>query len=255
MLPESIHETPDWYNQRLHDGGPVYMETDLDQYIVEPWNAISSLLIVLPAVYWLFRIGKDYRNYKFLIYAIPLMVLGGTGSTLFHAFRASRFFLLMDFMPQAILTISLTVYFWIKVFRKWWYIFFIIMLSVGLRYLIFSVFELSPFMSINVSYTITGVLVGLPVLILLKRTRYHRLRDVVLTIVFFITAIVFREMDARDIPFLPMGTHFLWHAFTGLGGFYILSYLYHFRTLQLNQPPNDAEKQPGDLRPVRAQGA
>ncbi len=233
MLAESIQEIPDWYNQRLHDGGPVYMETDLSQLIVEPWNAVSSLLIVLPAVYWLFMIGRDYRNYKFLLYAIPLMVLGGTGSTLFHAFRASRFFLFMDFMPSAVLTISLTVYFWIKIFRKWWYIFFIVILSIGLRYLLFTFMEPSPFMAINISYTITGVLVGLPVLLLLKRTGYHRAGDVVLTIFFFIAAIIFREMDAREIIWLPMGTHFLWHAFTGFGGYFILSYLYRFRESEL----------------------
>jgi hypothetical protein len=52
---------------------------------------------------------------------------------------------------------------------------------------------------------------------------------VVLTIFFFILAIVFREMDSREIAFLPMGTHFLWHAFTGFGGFFILSYLFHLR--------------------------
>lgn len=236
MLTESIHETPDWFNQRLHDGGPVYMETDLSQVIVEPWNAVSSLLIVLPALYWLLRIGSDYRKYKFLLFAIPLMILGGSGSTLFHAFRASRLFLFMDFMPSAILTIALTVYFWIKIFKRWWYIFFIVLLSVGTRYLLFSLFKPNPFMAINISYTITGVLIGLPVLLLLRKTKFYRWGDVVLTIVFFIAAIVFREMDAREIAFLPMGTHFLWHAFTGLGGFFILSYLYHFRVRELGLP-------------------
>ncbi len=233
MSAESIQETPDWFNQRLHDGGPVYMETDLDHLIVEPWNAVSSLLIVLPAVYWLFRVGREYRDYKFLLYAIPLMVLGGTGSTLFHAFRASRFFLFMDFMPSAVLTISLTVYFWIKVFRRWWYIFFIVIVSVGARFILFSMLKPSPFMAINISYTITGVLIGLPVLLLLRKTGYYRWKDVVLTIVFFMLAIFFREMDSREVAFLPMGTHFLWHAFTGFGGYFILSYLYHLRKREL----------------------
>ena len=233
MLNESIREAADWYDKRLHDGGPVYMETDLDRLIVEPWNAISSLFIVLPAVYWLFRIGKDYQNYKFLLYAIPLMVLGGTGSTLFHAFRASRIFLFMDFLPTAIFTVSLTIYFWIKVFKKWWTMFFIIIPSILLRMFLFRYATLSEFMTINVSYTMTGVLIGLPILILLARSNYYKVWFVLLTIFFFIGAIIFREMDSREINFLPMGTHFLWHAFTGFGGYFLLAYLYYFRKREI----------------------
>lgn len=229
MAREHLHDQPDWFNQRLQDGGPVYKETDLDYFIVEPWNAFSSLFIVLPAVYWLFRIGKDYRDYKFLLFAIPLMILGGTGSTLFHAFRASRFFLFMDFFPTAILTVSLTIYFWIRILKRWWYVFLIIIPSIALRFILYTYADLSEFMAINVSYTLTGILIGLPILILLIRTNYYKVHYVLLTIGFFIAAIVFREMDSRNIGFLPMGTHFLWHAFTGFGAYYILAYLYYSR--------------------------
>lgn len=233
MTREHLHNSPDWYNQRLQDGGPVYKETDLEYLIVEPWNAVSSLMIVLPAVYWLFRIGRDYKDYTFMLYAIPLIIMGGTGSTLFHAFRASRFFLFMDFLPTAILTVSLTIYFWVKVFNRWWYVFFIIIPSILVRFYLFSYVELSEFMAINVSYTLTGILVGLPLLILLFRSRYQNLHFVLLTILFFIAAILFREMDSRDFQFLPMGTHFLWHTLTGFGTYFILAYLYYFRRSEI----------------------
>ena len=113
----------DWYNHSLSDGGPIYTETNPDHWIVEPWNAISSLMIVIPAIIWLFKIRGQFKDYRFLIFAIPLMVLGGTGSTLFHAFRVSQFFLFMDVLPTAILTLSLSIYFWVKVFKRWWYVF------------------------------------------------------------------------------------------------------------------------------------
>ncbi len=227
MPDHSLHNEPDWYNQRLSDGGPVYTETDLDHLIVEPWNAISSLLIVVPAIYWLFRIRKEIPNYKFLVYCIPLMILGGTGSTLFHAFRASRFFLFMDVLPTAILTFSLMIYFWLKVLKRWWYIFFVVLFSVGIRFLFFG--NLPDFMAINVSYAITGVLIGLPLVIILVKTNFFKLKSVALAILFFILAILFRELDAQDIKYLPMGTHFLWHALSGAGTYYILSYLYFYR--------------------------
>ena len=168
-----------------------------------------------------------------MLYAIPLMLLGGSGSTLFHAFRVSRFFLFMDFLPTAVLTVSLTIYFWVKVFSKWWYALFIIIPSIALRFVLFQYATLSEFMAINVSYTMTGILIGLPLLILLTRTHYYKSYAVLLTILFFIGAIVFREMDTREIDFLPMGTHFLWHILTGFGAYYMLDYLYFYRKREL----------------------
>lgn len=227
----NLREEPDWYNQRMLDGGPIYTETHPGQLIVEPWNALSSLLIVLPAVYWYFVIRKDWRNYKFMLYAIPLMILGGTGSTLFHAFRISRFFLFMDVLPTAILTLSLSIYFWIKIFNKWGYVFFIIIPSFFLRFLLFG--NLPDHTAINVSYIITGVMIGLPLLIILIRSNFYKFQFVIYTILLFMGAILFRELDAYEISFLPMGTHFLWHAFTGVGAWFILAYLFSFRNQEI----------------------
>lgn len=222
----------DWYNHTLSDGGPIYTETNPDHLIVEPWNAISSLMIVIPAIIWLIRIRGQFKDYKFLLYIIPLMVLGGTGSTLYHAFRASQVFLFMDVLPTAILTLSLSIYFWIKVFKKWWCVFFIILISFAIRFVLFG--NVPAHTAINISYAITGIITGLPLLIILFRTRFYKLNYVILTISFFILAILFRELDPYSISFLPMGSHFLWHTFTGIGAYYILAYLYYFRKLELN---------------------
>lgn len=221
----------DWYNHSLSDGGPIYTETNPDRWIVEPWNAISSLMIVIPALIWLYRIRGQFKEYKFLLFLIPLMVLGGTGSTLFHAFRASRFFLVMDVLPTAILTLSLSIYFWVKVLNRWWYVLFIILISFVFRFLLFG--KLPQHTAINVSYAFTGIITGLPLLLILFRTKFFKLNYVILTITFFILALVFRELDAWPIDFLHMGTHFLWHAFTGVGAYYILVYLYAFRKQEL----------------------
>ncbi len=221
----------DWYNHSLSDGGPIYTETNPDHLIVEPWNAFSSLMIVIPAIVWLIRIRGQFKDYKFLVYAIPLMVLGGTGSTLFHAFRVSRFFLFMDVLPTAILTLSLSIYFWIKVFKRWWYVFFVIIISFAIRFLLFG--KVPSHTAINISYAITGIITALPLLIILFKTRFYKLNYVLLTISFFSMALVFRELDTYSISFLPMGTHFLWHAFTGVGAYYILAYLFAFRYQEL----------------------
>lgn len=229
MDPKNANQ--DWYNHSLSDGGPIYTETNPGQLIVEPWNAISSLMIVIPAIIWLFRSWGQFKDYSFLFYIIPLMVLGGTGSTLFHAFRASPFFLFMDVMPTAILTLSLSIYFWIKVLKKWWYVFIVILISLAFRLLLFG--KVPQHTAINISYAFTGIVTGLPLLILLFKTRFYKFNYVILTISFFVVALIFRELDAWSISLLPMGTHFLWHVFTGLGAYYILAYLYSFRNLEL----------------------
>jgi hemolysin III len=236
MDPKEIAQ--DWYNRRLSDGGPIYTETNPDHMIVEPWNAISSLLIVIPALIWLIKVWGQFKDYKFLLYAIPLMILGGTGSTLFHAFRASRFFLVMDVLPTAILTLSMSIYFWIKIFKRWWYVLIVIALSFGIRFLLFG--NVPSHTAINISYAITGIMTGLPLVLILFRTKFYKLNYVVTTILFFILALVFRELDAYSIPFLPMGTHFLWHAFTGIGAYYILAYLYYFRKREINSQSSES---------------
>lgn len=228
-----IHQQSNWFDQRLADGGPVYAETNLHHFIVEPWNAVSSLLIILPAVYWFFRIRKTWRSYEFMLFIIPLMILGGTGSTLFHAFRASRFFLFMDFLPEAVLTLALSIYLWIKVFRRWWYVFFVIVPTLFVRFFLFG--KLPAHMAINLSYTITGIIAGLPIVILQFKTGFYKKGYVIGAILFFIAAILFRELDTYPFKWLPMGTHFLWHAFSGAGAWFILAYLYAFRNLEFSE--------------------
>ena len=166
-----------------------------------------------------------------MLYAIPLMIIGGMGSTLFHTFRISRFFLYMDFVPPAILTISMSIYFWIKILKRWWYVFFIIIPTFFLRFLMFG--ELPQHTAINVSYIMTGIITGLPLLLLMFKTKFFKINYVIYTILLFMAAILFRELDTREFSLFPMGTHFLWHAFTGAGAWFILAYLYAFRNREM----------------------
>lgn len=237
MLQERLN---DWYNQRLPDGGPVYAETDLNQFIVEPWNAFSSLAILIPAFYWLWRIRGSFSHYRFMLYAIPLVVLGGLGSALFHGFRVSPVFLVMDILPSALLTLSISIYLWIKVLKRWWYVFFIIIPAFLVRGLFWG--NLPQHVAINVSYFTTGVIVALPLLIILYKTKFRNIGTVLGAIIPFVLALGFRQLDASDVPFLPMGTHFLWHVFSAIGAYFMLKYLYILREVHLDANDNTAVK-------------
>ncbi len=215
-----------WYNLRMEDGGPVYAETNPEQFIVEPWNAISSLFMMMPAIIWAIKIYPNYRQYMFLTFLLPLGFLGGLGSTLFHAFREYTFFLVMDIAPSAILTLLLTVYLWLRLLKHWWYILFIVVISVGFRFIIFAS-EIPEHTAINLSYGFTGLLIGIPLLVIFTRTSFLRIWDVVFSILFFALALLFREVDKYEFLYLDMGTHFLWHLFSAVGSYFVFSYIYY----------------------------
>jgi hypothetical protein len=219
--------------QNPSDGGPIYAETNLDHFIAEPWNAISSLAIVLPALYWAFYLRFQFKKYSFIYFGIPLLIAGGIGSTLYHAFRSSSFFLVMDVLPTAILTLSVGIYFWVKVLPKWWQSLFIVVpVTLGRFWL----FQLLPGeLAVNISYFLTGTLIFFPVLLYLIKTRLKHVIDILLSVSSLSISLVFRERDQVLTDLFPMGTHFLWHILSGVGAFYLARYLYKIRVDELNE--------------------
>ncbi|WP_017733538.1 hypothetical protein [Nafulsella turpanensis] len=207
------------------DGGTIYRETiPGGDYLAEPWNAISSLSILLPAVYWAWKLRGRYREYPFITFCIPLLFLGGLGSTLFHALRNSRLLLLLDVTPTAILMLSLAIYFWVKILPKWWWVIPIVAASLLWRF--WARYYLPLDLAINITYAVTGSLIFIPTIILLYRTRMAHSSFIIVSAVFFITSLIFRKLDSWEQDVLPMGTHFLWHIFSGVGAFFLAEYLY-----------------------------
>jgi len=213
-----------WANQRLADGGPRYAEYHPELIVVEPWNAISSVFMMFPAFFWLYKMRKSkLSDHKMLFFAIAMVFLGGLGSTLFHAFRMSPIFLMMDVLPSALLTLSLAVYFWLKILPKWWYVLFIFVPVFSLRFLLFSIF--TGHLGINISYAISGLLIIVPLLIILYQTSFNNGFWFLAAFLAFGFALMFRQLDVHSFHFLPQGTHFLWHFFSAIGSFCMLGYL------------------------------
>jgi len=214
------------------DFGPIYAETANvpGEVIVEPFNAWSSLLIALPAVYWAWRLWGRYRQYWFLTLCMPFLFLNGLGSTLFHATRSSNALLVMDFAPAAIVTLAVTIYLWAKVLRKWHITTLVIIALGAARFGVASSFE--PPLSINLSYAVGGLGFLIPLIILLVQMKGKGTFTIIATFLAFGAALLCREADPWPVvtEVLPMGTHFLWHAFTGVGGFLLGSFLYTLET-------------------------
>ena len=226
QLVNNITEVP--------DGGPVYTETNLDRIIAEPWNAFSSLLYIVPAIYWLIKLRGKYNSYPFITYCIPLLILGGLGSTFYHAFRSSPFFLLWDVLPITILTLSVGIYFWTKVINKWWKAILLVIVPVYfVQYILHQFFNSQ--LSVNISYFITGLNIFVPVIILLFRTDFYKSSRIYWAVLFLSIGLFFREADTWNYTYLWMGTHFLWHAFTALGAYFLADYLYYFQRFSIRK--------------------
>lgn len=213
------------YHSTLTDGGPLYTETDFSHWLVEPWNAITSLAFLVPAVYWLWKIRLNFREYPILCLAGLLLFTGGTGSTLFHAFRSSRALIVMDFLPMALATFTVSAYMWYRVlFNKWYYVVAIMAPILVLRQYLFD--WLNHHNAINVSYFLSGVMIFLPMLLWLVETKWKQYSDALWAVSFFSISLFFRQIDAWEPPLTPIGTHFLWHLFGAWGSFYLARYLY-----------------------------
>lgn len=219
------------YTHKLPDGGPHYTETDLSQFIVEPWNAFSSLLYLIPVIYFLILLRGEYKNNKILLVSMPFLAIGGIGSTLFHAFRQSKYLLYMDFVPIIILGIIISVFFWYKILGHKVLVACIIILSFLLRMAVMNIF--SGHLAININYFISGCMMFVPALIILLKTRYRAVQHLLASISLFIISLYFRAADAN--PHLPFefGVHWLWHLFSAAGALFLAFYIYYINKIEL----------------------
>lgn len=222
LVVSLIHALP--FLMYLSDGGGVYAETNPENIIVEPWNAITSLFLIAPAVYLFHKLNGEYRRHPFLLYCIPLLTLGGLGSTLFHAFRTSPFFLYLDVIPTLLLTLSISAYFWYRVVKNGWIVALIIGGSMALRYWLF--LAVDPALALNLSYFITGVTIFVPTLLILLATDFQQSQLILLAALLLGVSLLFRRLDTELAHILPMGTHFLWHIFSAVGALFLAKYLY-----------------------------
>lgn len=226
----------------IHDGGPFYHEFIADALVKEPWNAYSSLFFFVPVIYWIWKLKGEYRENLIIVALLPLLFLNGLGSTLFHAFRAHSALLFLDFMPASLMSITLSTYLWTQITKKWYWGILVVMgfyilgfASIGLLMQYEGMGALAP----NVGYFFVGASFFAPVLIILGKTNFYKVKYAALTFVFLGLALSCRASDYPTTnPFpdlLPQGTHFLWHIFTVLAAFSMGFYVYYINKLGLTK--------------------
>ena len=222
MAPWAAVTTP--AAARGPDGGPLYTETHLDQWIAEPWNAASALLFLAIAAFWIVRLRGRYRRHAFLTACLPILVVGGVGGTVYHAFRAHRIWLLLDWVPIVVLGLAVSVYLWSRLLRRWWPGLLIVPAVFVFQRLNFALLPIG--VAINLSYSILAAIVAVPTVLVLRRNRFRHAVFPLAGAACFVAAILARAADARYPGLLPMGTHFLWHVFGAGAGQMMAEFLY-----------------------------
>lgn len=214
--------------QIVLDGGPTYQETRMAMasgtgWVVEPWNALSSLAIVLPGIYWLRYTMYRWRHYPVLFICSVLLLLNGVGSTLFHALRSSVWLLWLDVLPALLMNLIIVLYFSWLWLRSLWRVLLVVALFFLFVWL--SAVFLAGSWYVNTQYLIRGIFIFTPTLGLLWRTRWLAWQDLAWAALFLLFSLIFRILDKVEIMWLPMGTHFLWHVLSAVSAIFLGRYL------------------------------
>lgn len=208
------------------DHGPIYRETtDLSHLVVEPWNAVSSLSFLLTAGVLLWQLRSQYKAFPFIVFfCVPLLIFGGLGSTLFHAFRSSVWLLLMDVLPIVLLVLGVSIWMWIKVLPTKWLVIPVVIAFVGLTYA--SRYFFNGQDQISMGYLIRGSMLLVPCYLYLRKSHFRLANLFIYATTCLALALVFRFLDDKiTLNWMPWGTHWLWHVSTAFGAYFLGRYL------------------------------
>jgi hypothetical protein len=228
--------------ERAPDHGPLYTETPAELkagqpfngVIAEPWNAATAFLFVLIVVYWVARLRGKLRDYPFLAVTLPLLFVGGVGGTLYHGLRTWKGFFLMDVLPIYLLGLIVSLYWWIRLGPRVRHLLAMVVV-LGILQLL-GMWQLPTHWAINLSYAMLAMLIIVPLVLILIRTRFRHAGWVAASFVSFAIAWFCRIADTWQPPLLPMGTHWLWHTFGALTTFTLAEYVFLIERVSLRRP-------------------
>ncbi len=218
-------------HELLEDGGPRYFETDLSMPVVEPWNMASAAVFMIIVIWWLYTLRGRFGKHKFVSIALPILAVGGIGGTLYHGFRVSKFFLVMDWLPILILTLMATYLFIYITTKKRWLALGLIVLAAIAHEAIH--YFIRPSIANNLAYTLLGLTVLIPLIVVVFRSNGRYGVWVVLALLTFCFALLFRVLDPQG--WLPMGTHFLWHLFGAMACHFMFVYIFKLNRWRRNE--------------------
>lgn len=202
----------------LPDWGPIYTETNLQAFPVEPLNTISNIAFLILITYWWRQ--KDQIQYpplvRFINIGAPSLFVGYVGGTIYHATRSHLVWMVLDVAPIYILSICASIYHWHLIGLNALKMSAVFLLMIGvpnlLMWLLFPEFEYRH----TLGYFFLVLPILLPIIIDQYRLNWRCLVYFVTPLVIVLIALCFRALDSSQWvqKNMTIGTHWLWH----LGG-------------------------------------
>ncbi len=194
--------------------------------LAEPVNALTNAAFFIAAWAAWSLARRSHRLSTALWVLVALSIAIGTGSALFHTF-ASGWARILDEVPILLFQLC---YLWLYARR-------IMRLRTGFAAAAIAAYMVAAYFGRQFPHLLNGSLVYAPALILLLGLGlYHFLRHkagrllLLATTGVFLIALALRSVDEAACPFIPIGTHFLWHVLIA-----VVLYL-SMRALILNWP-------------------
>lgn len=176
--------------------------------LAEPINASTNAAFFIAAWAAWSLARRSYRLSTAIWVLFVLSIAIGTGSALFHTF-ASAWARVLDEVPILLFQLC---YLWLYARR-------IMRLRTGFAAAAIAAYMVVAYFGRQFPDLLNGSLVYAPALILLPGLGlYHFLRHktgrllLLATTAVFLIALALRSVDEAACPFIPIGTHFLWHV-------------------------------------------
>jgi len=190
----------------------LYCERLDSSFWAEPINALSNLAFII-AAWAVWKHANRLNKLSTPVWVlIGLMLSIGIGSFLFHTFATSST-MILDILPILFFQF---VFIWVYI-RQIIQLPFFNTLGVLVLYIVFALLgrQFPDILNGSLSYAPAFlVLAGLGWyhFIFKKQQRYILLSAFAI----FSLALVLRTTDNMLCPYIPIGTHFLWHLFNGI---------------------------------------
>ena len=211
---------------RPQDFGPIYVETDLSRFPVEPWNTASNLIFLVIVIVMARKTRLNWRVHPLLVGGLPILLIGFIGGTLFHATRSRSLWLVMDFVPIFVLSVAAALRLWRSISGNYVRASIALLLAaLGPRALA-ALLQLPFHYQISVGYSGLALAILLPAFWESRRRQWSGAPLLIATTVAFIGAVFFRSIDRAGVALLPMGTHFLWHILGGVSVWCLMEFLF-----------------------------
>jgi hypothetical protein len=217
-------------SHNLPDGGLWYTETNPTNFIVEPFNSASALVFIIIATWWLMQLKGKFSERTFLYISTLILLTGAVGGTIYHAFRYSAVFILMDWLPILILCLMAATYFLYHTLQSIYGSLGIMLGILVLQVWVWNSGNTTGHHNININYAMMAATVLGPLLLFLRKKNFQNWHLVAYAVVCFASALFFRIVD-QD-AWLSYGTHFLWHLFGAIACHQMFLFIYRSHTPQ-----------------------